>query len=244
LLEIRHEAAPFEHLGEDVRHVLARDVGAAELGDGVVAVLVEHFRVQLLGTLDADRRGADRRPLEGAGELVEEQAPQRFRRARVAREQRPFHGLGQVREAEDVTVGVGEEWSQRGALRWRERVRRRDHERGLYMSHFSHRLEVRFRDCDALGHTNNAVYLTYLEQARFAHWRSLWGFGSPQTAPDLPGVILARVEADYKRPSRNGDVLEVRLTVGEIGRSSFRYEYEIVDEQGRTVLTARTVQVM
>jgi len=112
------------------------------------------------------------------------------------------------------------------------------------MSHFSHRLEVRFRDCDALGHTNNAVYLTYLEQARLAHWRSLWGFGTPRTPSDMPGVILARVEADYKRQSRFGDVLEVRLTVAEIGRSSFRYEYEIVDEQGRIVLVAKSVQVM
>ena len=112
------------------------------------------------------------------------------------------------------------------------------------MSHFSHRLEVRFRDCDAMGHTNNAVYLTYLEQARFAHWRSLWGFGNPQTPADIPGVILARVEADYKRPTRYGDVLDVRHTVAEIGRSIFRYDYEIVDEQGRTVLTAKTVQVM
>jgi acyl-CoA thioester hydrolase len=112
------------------------------------------------------------------------------------------------------------------------------------MSHFSHRLEVRFRDCDAMGHTNNAVYLTYLEQARFAHWRSLWGFGNPQTPPEIPGVILARVEADYKRPSRYGDALEIRLSVAGIGRSSFRYEYEIVDAEGRTVLTATTVQVM
>jgi acyl-CoA thioester hydrolase len=112
------------------------------------------------------------------------------------------------------------------------------------MSHFSHRLEVRFRDCDAMGHTNNAVYLTYLEQARFAHWRSLWGFGDPQTPPEMPGVILARVEADYKRPSRYGDALEIRLNVATVGRSSFRYEYEIVDAAGRTVLTAATVQVM
>ncbi len=112
------------------------------------------------------------------------------------------------------------------------------------MSHFSHRLEVRFRDCDAMGHTNNAVYLTFLEQARFAHWRSLCGFGNPQTPPDLPGVILAHIEADYRRPSRYGDVLEIRLTVADVGRSSFSYEYEIVDEQGRTVLTAKTVQVM
>ncbi len=109
---------------------------------------------------------------------------------------------------------------------------------------FTHRIDVRFRDCDPKGHTNNAEYLTYLEQTRFAHWRSLWGFGSPQLPPDMPGVILAHVECDYKRPSRYGDELEVRLRVAEIGRSSFRYEYEIVDDQGRTVLTAKTVQVM
>lgn len=117
---------------------------------------------------------------------------------------------------------------------------------------FIHRLEVRFRDCDAMGHTNNAVYLTYLEQTRFAHWRSLWGFGTPQLPapssvegpPGRPGVILARVECDYKRPAKYGDILEIRMTVGGIGRSSFRYEYEMVDEEERIVLMAKTVQVM
>jgi acyl-CoA thioester hydrolase len=109
---------------------------------------------------------------------------------------------------------------------------------------FSHRLEVRFRDCDSMGHVNNAVYLTYLEQARFAHWRSLWGVGTPQVPAGMPGVILARVECDYQRPAKYGDLLDVRLTVRELGRTSFKYEYEIVDEEGRTVVTAKTVQVM
>jgi acyl-CoA thioester hydrolase len=109
---------------------------------------------------------------------------------------------------------------------------------------FVHRLEVRFRDCDPMGHANNAVYLTYLEQTRFAHWRSLWGFGSPQLPPGMPGVILARVECDYKRPAKYGDTIEIRMRVAEIGRTSFRYEYEIVDAEGRTMLTAKTVQVM
>ena len=120
------------------------------------------------------------------------------------------------------------------------------------MSHFSHRLEVRFRDCDPMGHVNNAVYLTYLEQTRFSHWRSLWGFGTPAVPGAVegrlpagrPGVILAHVECDYKRPAKYGDMLEIRMTVAELGRSSFRYEYEIVDDEGRTVLTAQTVQVM
>ena len=48
---------------------------------------------------------------------------------------------------------------------------------------FSHTLEVRFRDCDPMGHVNNAVYLTYLEQARLAQWRALWNFGRPEIAP-------------------------------------------------------------
>ena len=111
-------------------------------------------------------------------------------------------------------------------------------------SPFVHRLEVRFRDCDSMGHVNNAVYLTYLEQTRFSHWRSLWGFGTPQLPAGRPGVILARAECDYKRPAKYGDVLEIRLTVAELGRTSFRYEYEIVDAEGRTVVTAKTVQVM
>jgi len=114
----------------------------------------------------------------------------------------------------------------------------------LFRAVFTHTLDVRFRDCDPMGHVNNAVYLTYLEQTRFAHWRSLWGFGSPQLPSGMPGVILARVECDYRRPARSGDRLEIRMRVAEIGRSSFRYEYEILDAEGRIVLTARTVQVM
>jgi acyl-CoA thioester hydrolase len=109
---------------------------------------------------------------------------------------------------------------------------------------FIHRLQVRFRDCDPLGHVNNAVYLTYLEQTRFSHWRALWGFGTPQLPPGMPGVILARVECDYRRPATYGQTLEVRMAVASLGRTSFRYEYEIVDDQDSTILTGSTVQVM
>jgi acyl-CoA thioester hydrolase len=111
---------------------------------------------------------------------------------------------------------------------------------------FSHRIEVRFRDCDPMGHVNNAVYLTYLEQARLVHWRALWGFGGVPDAPvgETPGVILARAEVDYRIPARYGDMLEVRIGLAAVGRSSFTYEYEIVDTQARVVATARSVQVM
>jgi acyl-CoA thioester hydrolase len=109
---------------------------------------------------------------------------------------------------------------------------------------FAHRLEVRFRDCDPFGHVNNAVYLTYLEQARFAHWRALWGFSLEALPSGAPGVILARAEIDFRQPARYGDVLDVRIGLAGIGRTSFTYEYEIAAESGALVASARTVLVM
>ena len=40
---------------------------------------------------------------------------------------------------------------------------------------FSTQIEVRFRDLDALGHVNNAVYLTYFEIARLHYCKHLFG---------------------------------------------------------------------
>jgi acyl-CoA thioester hydrolase len=109
---------------------------------------------------------------------------------------------------------------------------------------FTHRLEVRFRDCDPMGHVNNAVYLTYLEQARFAHWREIWGMRFERLPEGTPGVILAHAEIDYRRPAKYGDHLEVHIGLEAIGRSSFTYTYEVVDQREQVVATARSVQVM
>jgi acyl-CoA thioester hydrolase len=107
---------------------------------------------------------------------------------------------------------------------------------------YSHRIDVRFRDCDPLGHVNNAVYLTYLEQARLQCWRVLWRFGEADSA--IPGVIMARAEIDYRQPVHFGQTLEIRISLASIGRTSFTYDYEIVDEANTLVASARTVQVM
>ena len=93
---------------------------------------------------------------------------------------------------------------------------------------FFHRLEVRFRDCDPMGHANNAVYLTYLEQARFAHWRVVVGVrtlaGSSRKRPRASSWPAWR--CDYRRPAKYGDMLEIRLGVVGIGARAFTYEYE------------------
>lgn len=111
----------------------------------------------------------------------------------------------------------------------------------------THRLQVRFRDCDPLGHVNNAVYLTYLEQARFTLWRKQLGFLAKSEADSGPrglGFILARVECDFRAQAASGDQLDVKLSLDGFGRTSFTYGYEIVNAAtGQLVATAKTVLV-
>ncbi len=109
---------------------------------------------------------------------------------------------------------------------------------------FTKRLEVQFRDCDPLGHVNNAVYITYLEMARFAYCRDALGF-TPEMAMGPLSFIIARVECNFRSQARLADELEVRIRLADIGRSSFAFEYEIVQvADGRVVADARSVQVM
>ena len=58
--------------------------------------------------------------------------------------------------------------------------------------------QVIFRDIDAFGHVNNAVYLTYFEWARTLLWFALTGAAA---MPRDIGFIVARAEIDFKRRS-------------------------------------------
>jgi len=121
----------------------------------------------------------------------------------------------------------------------RDRARGDADERRVGEWVYRHRLAVRFRDCDAMGHVNHAVYFTYLEQCRLTFWREVTGSASPHTR-----VIIARAECDYRAPAHFGDELEVRVRVGAIGRSSFTLEYEIAQAaSGRPVAVGKTVMV-
>ena len=107
------------------------------------------------------------------------------------------------------------------------------------MWRFEHEVDVRFNDCDPLGHVNNAVYLTYLEAARFSWWQSIVG-----TTRGAHGFVVARVEIDYRRPAFPGDRLIVRLRVDGISRSSFTVAYDILSTRTReTIAEGKSVQV-
>jgi len=104
---------------------------------------------------------------------------------------------------------------------------------------FSTHIEVRFRDLDALGHVNNAVYLTYFEVARLHYWKKLFG----NEAFDRHSFVVVRAECNYRSPAQAGEVLEVFARVSEMKRSSFIFEYQIVERQtARIVADGSTVQ--
>ncbi|HET8776463.1 MAG TPA: thioesterase family protein, partial [Candidatus Limnocylindria bacterium] len=85
---------------------------------------------------------------------------------------------------------------------------------------FRHRttLEVRFRDIDAFGHVNNAVFFSYVEQARI---RYLLDVLDSETTFDRMPLILARVELDYRSPIFYGESVTVGTRVDRVGRTSF-----------------------
>jgi acyl-CoA thioester hydrolase len=105
---------------------------------------------------------------------------------------------------------------------------------------FTTSIDVRFRDMDAVGHVNNAVFLTYLEQARIAYWMKVTGLTDIRSID----IILARVEIDYRSPAAFGETLEVGVRCLSLGRSSCTLELRLTErETGRLVAESRNVIV-
>ena len=106
---------------------------------------------------------------------------------------------------------------------------------------YIHSIEVRFRDLDALGHVNNAVLVTLLEQARFYWWQGWLG----ERGFETEGFLIARIEVDYRRPIRLDDDVRVELRCTRIGAKSFDLVYRVFRAQDQALLAeAKTVQVM
>ncbi|HCU24841.1 MAG TPA: hypothetical protein DF383_07475 [Deltaproteobacteria bacterium] len=106
-------------------------------------------------------------------------------------------------------------------------------------------IQVRFADCDMLGHVNNAKFITFLEQGRVAYFRQFPELDFTLSHPqDCPGIILASISCDFHSPAYVGEILTVSLGVTEIKRSSFVIAYEIHEEKsGRLVASAKSAVV-
>lgn len=108
---------------------------------------------------------------------------------------------------------------------------------------FSIVLPVRFADMDAMGHVNNATYLTYFEEARMMYYLNLFHVDLSEAARSLP-FILAEATVKFKAPVYAAQNLRVFVRVSEIRKRSFQMDYRIVNaETQQLVAEGATVQV-
>ncbi len=89
---------------------------------------------------------------------------------------------------------------------------------------FTFTIPIRFRDLDAMGHVNNATYLTYFEEGRKEFFVQVLKSRSPKDFP----FILAQVTCSYLRPIGLADnPVQEMVWISRIGRKSFSFAYEI-----------------
>jgi acyl-CoA thioester hydrolase len=101
---------------------------------------------------------------------------------------------------------------------------------------FEHPVNVRWRDVDALGHVNHAVFLTYLEEGRDAFFT--------QTLGSDPLYVVVRLEVDLRAevryPQRR---VTVRIEVERLGTTSLTTRETILTPSGEVAAEARVVTV-
>lgn len=83
-------------------------------------------------------------------------------------------------------------------------------------------VDVRWSDMDEMGHVNNAVYLTYFEQARIWYFQEACSWNWKEN-----GLILANVNIDYIRPLIFPTPATIRVRVSRLGTKSFEMQYLI-----------------
>jgi acyl-CoA thioester hydrolase len=102
---------------------------------------------------------------------------------------------------------------------------------------FRHRVQMRWRDLDGLGHVNHVVVLTYLEEGRDAFLEAC-GIGRVE-------YVVGRCSVSF-----NGEIdpafgaVDVECSVREVGRSSVTTGERILDDRGNTVVEAEFTLVL
>ena len=114
---------------------------------------------------------------------------------------------------------------------------------------FSHRrsVEIRFVDTDAMGHVNNAVYLTFIEAARVDWWTATTGEPLERESGRAEGLILAEAEIAFRSPLFFGETVTVETRANRLGRTSLGLEHRLTAGRPggpvRLVATCRSVVV-
>ena len=106
---------------------------------------------------------------------------------------------------------------------------------------FSTNIEVRFRDLDAIGHVNNAVFFTYFEEGRKHFSKNVFEVSDVSEF----NFIMAHIQCDFIKPIQFNDRVILQMWVKDIGTKSFSFEYRLVDfsDEAMVYATGKSIQV-
>jgi acyl-CoA thioester hydrolase len=99
---------------------------------------------------------------------------------------------------------------------------------------------ARSYELDSYRHLNNAVYLSWFEQARLEFLRS-HGFSYDGFADRRQWLVVVRTEVDFRAAVHEGDALEIATRVAALGRSSVRFVQVMRRGADEVVCEAATV---
>jgi acyl-CoA thioester hydrolase len=102
---------------------------------------------------------------------------------------------------------------------------------GVYYS----QRNVEWRDLDAEGHVNNAVYLSYIEESG-VQVADAYGWSLERLKSQGLGILARRHQIDYRLPALLGDKLKVGTWISEMGRSTAVRNYVIIRPTDEKVL--------
>lgn len=105
---------------------------------------------------------------------------------------------------------------------------------------FSHGMDVRWREMDALGHVNNAQYLSYVEETRVQWFNSLQnGWQEGNAAP-----IVAAIHVDFRKPIVWPEQITVSLFAEKRGSKSATIGHRIHSAGDVSVIYAEGYTVL
>ncbi len=96
-------------------------------------------------------------------------------------------------------------------------------------------VSVRFRDLDAFGHVNNAIFFTYFEQARVGWWQKVL---APDFARETSVPVIASAQCTYLKPIFYPENIIVELHTKPPGNSSYQLFYRIHSQKNLEVIYA------
>jgi YbgC/YbaW family acyl-CoA thioester hydrolase len=104
-------------------------------------------------------------------------------------------------------------------------------------------LKVKIADIDALGHVNNSVYVSYLEQAR-CHWFETAGVSVTDMHNRFVSTVVLRLDIFYVKEAKLDDVLTIKTIPVRLGNKSFVFEQVIFNQKGEIITEATVTNVM